>query len=213
MIRAPRCPVCKTWLSADRTIDERFLPEEAAWDYRYACASCLSVVVQRIPEISESRPRVTASAAAVDIAGAVVARVLASLRDAAEQGRLPDAVTTLVRDEQRRMLMRIPEVFSVARPGWGEMVRLAAQAWYPRLDATMFPQTRSASTTLMRDEFEYASSFRVVVSKGDRMRVVRVDDARFVLERASISRLDLILDPAELIATPDLVLPDLGSVA
>ena len=137
MIRAPRCPVCKAWLSADRTIDEAFLPDESAWNYRYACGSCLSVVLQRIPEISESRPRVIASAPAVDIAGAVVARVLASLRDAAEEGRLPDVVTALVLDEARRLLVRIPEVFAVARPGWGERVRMAARVWYPAADASL----------------------------------------------------------------------------
>lgn len=167
MSGSPRCPVCRTPLTPDRTIEETWLPDDAAWDYRYACTSCLSIVVQRIPEISETRPRVAGSVPVVDISAGVVARVLARLRESAEGGRLADTVAALVEDAERRVLLRVPEIFAVARPGWGDVVRY----------------------------------------RGARMRVVRVEETRFVLVSLEHA------DETEQIAPPDLVLPDLGSGA
>lgn len=213
MNRAPRCPVCRTPLTADRTIEELYRPDDASWDYRYSCPSCLSVAVQSIPEISEARPRVAGSSPVVDIAAAVVTRVIASLRESAEQGRLAETVASLVEDERRRVLLRVPEVFAVARPGWGEVVRLAGPVWYPSSDASMFEEGRAASTILARYDPDRVTSIRIVLHKEDRFRVLRAEDARFVLARIPPSASDRILDPRELVATPDLLLPDLGSGA
>jgi hypothetical protein len=125
-LNPPRCPVCKAILSADRAIDERWFPEEkgdAHWLYRYACRGCVSVIGF---EIAETRgPRPASGHTRVDIAAAQVTRALEQLSRAADIGELAAQVDAIRADPERRILLRVPELFAVARPAWGSRVRAA----------------------------------------------------------------------------------------
>lgn len=126
MTKAPRCPVCGATLGADRTIAERFVARDDGpnvWEYRLACPSCLAVVrVDRL-EGQEGR-RAPPPSTHVDVAGAVVSRLLARIDAARDDERLGETVASIVRDEEERILLRIPEVFARARRAWGERVTL-----------------------------------------------------------------------------------------
>ncbi len=125
-----RCPVCRGHLSAADTIEGAWLEDEDAWIYRYACGSCLSIVSQRVEEISHERRRPGSDPPKVDIASGVVARVVEALEDASRRGALRDAVLDVQADEARRVLLRVPAIFRIARPAWTTVARLARAASY-----------------------------------------------------------------------------------
>ena len=127
MSRIPRCPVCATLLSADRTVDERWVrrhPEPDLWVYRLACAQCLSIARVEVAEIS-ANARSEASRAVVDVAGPVVARVMERLGTSAGRAELAAVVGEIAADAERKIVLRVPEVLARARSAYGEDVRLA----------------------------------------------------------------------------------------
>jgi hypothetical protein len=120
--RVPRCPVCKALLSTDRTIDERWTrrhPGPDLWVYRLSCAQCLTISSVEIPEVS-ALVRSEPGPPAVDVAGAVVARVLERLRAASGPGELAEIHRAAREEREHRVLLRVPEVAALLRPAYGE---------------------------------------------------------------------------------------------
>lgn len=127
MSRIPRCPVCASLLSADRTVDEKWVrrhPEPDLWVYRLSCAQCLSITRLEIAEIG-GNARSAGSRAVVDIAGSVVARVMERLERAEGRTELAVEVARTAGDAELRVVLRIPEVLARARAAYGGEVRLA----------------------------------------------------------------------------------------
>lgn len=125
--RIPRCPVCATLLTTDRTIEERWVrrdPGPDLWVYRFTCPHCLTIARVEVPEVS-ALVRSEPSAAGVDVAGSVVARVLERLRAAATAAEISAVLEDAIGDPERRVLLRIPEVLAASRAVLAGGVRLA----------------------------------------------------------------------------------------
>ena len=125
--RFPRCPVCATGLTTDRTLSEQWVrrdPGPDLWIYRLTCPSCLTIASVEVPEIS-ALVRSEPSAARVDIAGSVVARVLERLRASSTAAEIAAVLADAIADPERRVLLRIPEVLAASRSVLAGGVRLA----------------------------------------------------------------------------------------
>lgn len=203
-----KCPVCRGHLSTSNTIDEEWLEDQDAWIYRYACGGCLSVVSQRIPEISQERPRVEAQPPKIDVGAGVVARLLETLRAAAADESLHRVVASVLSDPERRLLLRIPEVFAVARPGWGDRVMLADRACYRHEQSetlTIVPER----VTLRRYSPSATRSDPVaVLARGEVFLIRGIDANRFLLAWQPDPFVAGVAAALEYVADPDLVAPD-----
>lgn len=125
--RFPRCPVCATLLTTDRTIEEQWVrrdPGPDLWVYRLTCSKCLTIARVEVPEIS-ALVRSEPSAAGVDVAGSVVARVLERLRASSTAAEIAAVLADAIADPERRVLLRIPEVLAASRSVLAGGVRLA----------------------------------------------------------------------------------------
>lgn len=126
--RVPRCPVCATMLSTDRTIEERWVrsvePAPDRWVYRLACPQCLAIVRVEVPEVN-ALLRSEPSRATVDVAGAVVARLLERVRGADGPSAIAAVLADAASHAEHRVLLRIPEVFAASRSVFANGARLA----------------------------------------------------------------------------------------
>ena len=123
-MKSARCPSCRGNLDLERTIEESWSQPEArgVWVYRVSCAHCLAIVRVERPEI-DGAGRAPRPAAPIDTAGSVVARVLERLRAAEAAAELAAEVARLRASEERRLL-RVPEVFAIARAVYVGRIRL-----------------------------------------------------------------------------------------
>jgi hypothetical protein len=225
-VNPPRCPVCKAILSADRAIEERWFPEEerdAHWLYRYACRGCVSVIGF---EISESRgPRPPTGHTRVDIPAVQVTRALEELSRAADIGELVARVDAIREDPERRILLRVPELFSVARPAWGSRVRPAE----PLLGTMLGPRLLGAGArvSLRRREpgdpvahppgpirvesLEDQGPMHLAIDPEDRFPVLGLDGSRLLLGAAPLAAryempwIEILLAWADLVVRADAI--------
>lgn len=195
MSRIPRCPVCGTLLSADRTVDERWVrrhPDPDLWVYRLACAQCLSIARVEVPEVS-ANARSEASRAVPDIAGPVVARVMERLARAEGRAELAAAVAETAADEELKVVLRIPEVLARARAAYGEQVRIATalRAEWPsigvgepvpplgRLTLRPVPEGRDARLPSVHLQ---GAVLEIVFPAESLLRIASVEGGAFLLE-------------------------------
>lgn len=107
------CPGCGHTLENARPVEGPRLPSLAENESALTCGACLAIVAifeERVGEEELWKP-----AAKIHVGGGVMARALERLRDADAQGALRDAYDEIRSDPDRRVALRVPEVFRVAR--------------------------------------------------------------------------------------------------
>jgi len=190
----PRCPVCKTWLTADRTIEESYREEsragrQARWEYLLACSGCLSVVRQQrseLPGRATARSAASSSVLSVEVAGAMVSRQLERLRG----DRVIERIEELRADPLLRIVLRVPEVFAVTRPWYRSVVVLAEPASFLLLAPPGGEKGRVRLNLLWTDtpvepltaDTAPLTPERLRIRMGARMRVKAADATSFLLE-------------------------------
>jgi RNase P subunit RPR2 len=116
------CPVCAAELIPARAMTAPFRKHPRAC--RFACRDCMAIV--RVRE--QQRLHV----ADVEIPGPVVVRRLQALKEARESGRMSAELELIRESRPHRMLLRVPELFEVARPYFRERATLAANVRFAR---------------------------------------------------------------------------------
>lgn len=137
-------------------------PGPDLWIYRLSCAQCLSVALVEVPEVS-ALSRSEPSRPVVDIAGAVVARILERLRAAAGRAELAEVHRATREEPEHRVLLRIPEVAALVRPAFADGAWLAEDLVmdWPAMRDSSRPSGR---LTLHRPSRRFGDDDPVIVS-------------------------------------------------
>lgn len=217
--RIPRCPVCATMLSTDRTIEERWVrrhPGPDLWVYRLACPQCLTVALVEVPEVN-ALARSDPSSPVVDVAGAVVARLRERLDAAQRQG--PHAIAEVLADaaahEEHRVLLRIPEVLAASRPAFANGARLAEDLVldWPALRDSSRPSgrlvlQRSARTLTDDPVVIVGEALELRLRAGRHVEIVGYEGGTLLLKPPRDAELlEWLADVEELVAWADFVVP------
>lgn len=216
--RIPRCPVCATMLSTDRTIEERFVrrdPEPDLWVYRLACPQCLTVALVEVPEIS-ALSRSEASSPVVDVAGGVVARLRERLTAASGREAISAVLADARAHPEHRVLLRIPEMLALARPAFAEGAILAEDLVldWPALRDSTRPSGRlvlhRSARAVPQDSPVgiVGEALELRLYAGSKVRILGVEGGTFLLKPPRDAELlEWLADVEMLLAWADFVTP------